>query len=1014
MSQTANNRVPRGWWTKERIFKESHNYSSKSEFRKAASAAYKTALKYGWLNEMTWLPERKIKWTRDAVFEESKKYSTRNEFQKACQSAYNVANRNLWIDEMPWLKKPDHLIDWTKEMVIEESRKYHSRSEFRKKSRHVFGVACDNGWDKEMPWLNVERKKRNPWTREKTFEEAKKYTRRSDFKQNSGYAYRTAKAEGWLDDYTWFDPVRKRHSWDRESVFAESKKYKSRWEFGTNSSAYQVALRNGWIEEMTWLLPAVRKPVRWTKEAVLEESKKYTTRWEFGKNSPAYQVATKNGWINEMPWLLPYKVEPRKWTKEAVFNESRKYSTLKDFREASISAYVKASENGWFEEMPWLSRAKRPHYWDDKERVKEEATKYTCLADFNKKSTPAYLSAKRNGWLSEFNWLVPYVPQPKRWSKEVVDEEARKYTTRYAFSDGCPGAYNVACHKGWINDYTWLSRERRPNRNPKWNRETVFAEARKYDFRKDFQQQSNSAYNVARKEKWLDEMDWFKTYDFTQARRWTKEEVFRFSRQYHSRKEFQKGNSQAYKKAYLNHWLEEMPWIESKRREWDRETVFEESKKYTARGAFSLACTSAYSIALKNGWLEDMPWLGTPKVYDSHRYFVYAYEDNVNRVAYVGLTLNPKERHEAHATGIRRGVKSFSAVYNYFTRKALPVPDPLYLEEGLCATDARALEDYWLNEYRKKGYMVLNRGKTGEKSGSLGSSARKWTKSKVFEESKKYSSRSSFAVGCSPAYNIARKNGWLEDMDWLLPGKKLWTKEDVFSEAKKYRTASEFVKNASGAYDVAHRNGWLSEMTWFENGRLKWTREKVFELSRQYTTRKDFKAACLAAYRHAQENGWLDEMHWLEADRRKAWTKSEAIEESKKYSSRRQYQQGSPTAYHASARKGWLDEMNWLIPKRNIWNEETVREESKKYTSRVAFMKGSAGAYSIAVKNKWLDQYTWLVSARFGPRKWTKEKLRELAKQFHSKKEFRMSYSGAYSAAYESGWLDEIAEENGW
>jgi hypothetical protein len=64
----------------------------------------------------------------------------------------------------------------------------------------------------------------------------------------------------------------------------------------------------------------------------------------------------------------------------------------------------------------------------------------------------------------------------------------------------------------------------------------------------------------------------------------------------------------------------------------------------------------------------------------------------------------------------------------------------------------------------------------------------KWTKEKVFEESKKYSSLTEFARECGPAYAAARKYGCLKDMSWL--GRKhhdKWTLEKIKEEVKKVR-----------------------------------------------------------------------------------------------------------------------------------------------------------------------------------------------------------------------------------
>lgn len=859
------NRFPKGWWTKERIFEEAKKYSSKSDFHKFASQAYKIALKEGWIEEMDWFPERKIKWTKEAVFEESKKYSTRSEFQDNSTKAYLLARENGWIHEMPWIKTPTYEVIWTYDMVIAESRKYKSRSEFRESAPKAYRLASDNGWLDEMTWLIKVRRKDSPWTKAAVFEEGRKYTKRSHFKRGSSIPYRIAREHGWLDEMEWFAPVKEKRTWDKESVFAESKNYKTRWDFGKNcSTAYGLAQKHGWLDEMPWLEKYVAQPKKWTKEAVFQESQKYMSRWEFGQKSPAYQVATKKGWINEMPWLLPHVVMPRKWTKEAVFEESKKYKSLKAFYKSCASACQKAMENDWVDSMPWLERKKKKNgYWNSKEHVLEEARKYSTLTEFIRNKRTAYLVSKREGWLKDFTWLKQYEVKPKKWNKEAVFEEAIHYKTRYEFSEQCSGAYQVAVKKGWLYEMDWLSCARKPIET-KWTKDSVIKEAQKYEYRSDFRDFSGSAYNVARRHNWLDEMSWFKTYDHCQPRKWTKPEVIRFSKQFHSRSEFQDANSRAYQVARDNNWLDEMPWIEPPRRQkWLKEEVFEESRKYSSRSEFVAACGPAYAAALRKGWLSDMPWLGTPLKYDSNSYYVYAYEDNDAKIAYVGLTLNPQERHVAHSTGMRRGVKSYSAVYKYFSNQGKVVPAPIYLENELTASEARELEDYWLHKYEAKGFTMLNKGKTGKQSGSLGSASRKWTHKRVLEESKKYSNKAKFASSCPGAYNVARKKGWLPEMTWFKSG-LIWTKESVFEEGKKYRIKKEFIKGSPGAYDCAHRNGWLPEMTWFENGRIKWTKEKVFEEGKKYNTKKEFMLSNIQAFRYAQKMHWIREMTWFD------------------------------------------------------------------------------------------------------------------------------------------------------
>ena len=80
-------------WTKDTVFEESKNYSSRSEFKKKKSGAFRIAYMNGWLDEMIWLvrpTDKPIKWTKEAVFEESRKYSIVTEFMNNAVTAYTM------------------------------------------------------------------------------------------------------------------------------------------------------------------------------------------------------------------------------------------------------------------------------------------------------------------------------------------------------------------------------------------------------------------------------------------------------------------------------------------------------------------------------------------------------------------------------------------------------------------------------------------------------------------------------------------------------------------------------------------------------------------------------------------------------------------------------------------------------------------------------------------------------------------------------------------------------------
>ena len=62
---------------------------------------------------------------------------------------------NNWLEDMTWLPTPTIKPNkyWTRERVFEESRKYKGRNEFQKESNRAYHVAREKGWLDEMTWL---------------------------------------------------------------------------------------------------------------------------------------------------------------------------------------------------------------------------------------------------------------------------------------------------------------------------------------------------------------------------------------------------------------------------------------------------------------------------------------------------------------------------------------------------------------------------------------------------------------------------------------------------------------------------------------------------------------------------------------------------------------------------------------------------------------------------------------------------------------------------------------------
>lgn len=348
---------------------------------------------------------------------------------------------------------------------------------------------------------------------------------------------------------------------------------------------------------------------------------------------------------------------------------------------------------------------------------------------------------------------------------------------------------------------------------------------------------------------------------------------------------------------------------------WTDESLLEESKKYKTRTEFARKSNSAYKHSLKRGLMDKMDWLS--KNTDNRPRCVYVYEDNENKVAYVGLTVDKKKRHEQHKTGMFSPNKtSNSPVYEYFSQLGLCVPEPKYLEDNLTIEKAQEMEKYWVDVYESNGYTMLNKAKVGVGCSSIGLHF-KWTDETVIEESRKYTSRKDFRKNSPYAFEYARKHRLFDMMPWI---KRLvrteWTKEEVFEESRKYGSRVEFSKKCTRAYKISVKNGWLDDMNWLHRPpkEIKWTKELVFKESKKYTNRNEFSRKSSRAYSISRENGWLDEMTWLKL-RRKTWTVESAKNESRKYGSRSEFKIMNRSAFDFLYKRNLIDN----ISKENNW-----------------------------------------------------------------------------------------------
>ena len=419
-------------------------------------------------------------------------------------------------------------------------------------------------------------------------------------------------------------------------------------------------------------------------------------------------------------------------------------------------------------------------------------------------------------------------------------------------------AYNAALRNKWIKDYDWFVRKR----HKPYTYDEVYEIAKNYNCSSDFQKGNGSAYGKARTHGWINDYTWFIT---KQHSPYTYEECFEIAKNYKSRIELARGNVGVYQAAMNHGWLEDYIWFQSKQKPynyWTKERVREESKKYKTRGEFHDKCGTAYSKARVNGWLNKFTWLKNDRIDFSKDKIdcVYAYEFKTLNSVYIGRTLmrRLRIRDKEHMFTTNDAVFLFAKANNTEVPKIKILEDKLMLSKGV------EKEGYYIEEYRKNGWQILNRARAG----SIGLIAtNKWNKETCHKEALKYTSRGEFAEQNGSAYEVARRNRWLKYYTWFEEKQKpsgYWNNyENCYNAALKCKTKADFTKRFNAAYVNARNNNWINDYTWFNTKRTahnkKWYYETTFKEATKFNTRTEFCKKARGAYKAALKNGWLDD-----------------------------------------------------------------------------------------------------------------------------------------------------------
>ena len=404
---------------------------------------------------------------------------------------------------------------------------------------------------------------------------------------------------------------RKRFYWTKENCIIDAKKYKNRANWKKNSiGAYTAARKNGWLEECCKHMVLLWKFYNWTLNSCKEEALKYNRRidWKLNSNS-SYTNARKNGWLEECcKHMLSKEITKKlgtkkriKWRKEICIKEAKKYKTRSELIKNNSNLYNAIIRNNWknicFKHMIRLGNEYRRLIYAYEF---SNNTVYIGLTGnpINRKKfhlsnikSPVFKYILNNNIYPIYKELTSYIDN----KKEIIKKEI----------------YYINYYK--TNKWNLLNVRKGGELGGKkiiWTKERCRIEAKKYKYKIDFIKKSQSAYVIANKNGWINEICKHMYIQKKENNYWTKERCHEIAKKCKYKYELKKKNPTVYKKLINMGWVDEicnhMKSPIKKHGYWTKERCRIEAKKYNLRSVFQRKSVSAYTAAWKNNWLDEI------------------------------------------------------------------------------------------------------------------------------------------------------------------------------------------------------------------------------------------------------------------------------------------------------------------------------------------------------------------------------------------------------------------------
>jgi very-short-patch-repair endonuclease len=443
-----------------------------------------------------------------------------------------------------------------------------------------------------------------------------------------------------------------------------------------------------------------------------------------------------------------------------------------------------------------MKKRNPPGYWT-KERVIDDARRFPYQVMWIKGSSTSYSVAKKNGWVKEACSLMtsPKVPMGY-WTLETLKADAQKYRTKVEWKRVNASAYATALQKDFLAECC-AHMVALKNPNGYWTMARCIASAKQFATIQSWALGDPPAYDAAKRAGWMDYASVHMVRIFSHG----EHTIYTFLLEHDIEFVYQKRFIELKDKSYLpfDFFLPEYNLV----------------IEYHGRQHFETSQSSMFRKHLPDIQRRDA--------------LKEAFAKNT------GLEY------------LQIAVQKIDEIEGSVVKKMQEIAQKQGNLLKLCRRELTSGEQ--------------------AKLASLGV----WIKETVLADARRFSTKTEWDRSESAAAQVARKNGWFEaataHMTSTQVPKGHWTKNRVFEDARNFTSKIGWISASASAYQTAVSNGWVAEATAHmtrpvykhATPRGYWTKERVIEDAQGYSTSREWRVASRLAYRHASEKGWLSE-----------------------------------------------------------------------------------------------------------------------------------------------------------